>query len=89
MMMPDQGQGQSPQLAALMQQLQPPQDQGTDGSYGGGDPLQALQQCIQDVHGLAATLPNAQHTQMAIQALGILTKIQSDLMAEKNGGGAQ
>lgn len=85
MMMPDQG--QSPQLAALMQQLQAP-DQGSDqgGDYGGGDPLQALQQCMQDLHGLIATMPDANHTQMVTQALGILAKIQSDLMPSKQGG---
>lgn len=88
MMMGDQ---QSPQLAALMQQLGgggAPDQSGGD-QYGGGDPLQALQQCMQDLHGLVATMPDAQHTQMVLQALSILSKVQTDLMQPKNGGGAQ
>ena len=85
-MMPEQGQSQN--LSALMQQLQGSPDQGGGESYGGGDPLESLQQCIQDLHGLIATMPDAAHTQMVTQALGILTKIQSDLMSQKPGGSA-
>jgi len=49
------------------------------------DPLQTLQECIQAVHSLLTALPDAAHTQMATQALAILTKIQRDLMAEGQG----
>lgn len=61
----------------------PPPD--TD-STGKPTPLSATQDCIQDLHELLTLLPDPVHTQMATQALQILTKIQSDIMRPKGGG---
>lgn len=86
---------QSPQIAALMQQLSqtppdqgqgaPPPDASGGGGGGGGDPLSAVQQCIQDIHGLAAIVKDPNDTQAVVQALGILTKVQSNMMATQKG----
>jgi hypothetical protein len=43
------------------------------------DPLAALQNCIQDLHGLMAVMPDAQHTALIHQAMAPLLKIQSEL----------
>lgn len=52
----------------------------------GEDPLSYLQECIDGIHHLVTQLPDAGHTQMAVQALAILTKIQRDLMGAQAGG---
>lgn len=85
MMYGDQGGGDPAQLQALLQQLGGGQASPDQVEQGGSDPLAALQQVIQDMHTLVSTLPDSQHTQMAVQALGILTKIQADLMPSQKG----
>jgi hypothetical protein len=50
-------------------------------------PLDYLQECIQGIHQLVSELPDPGHTQMATQALAILTKIQRDLMTQQQGQG--
>lgn len=51
--------------------------------YSGGDPVQALQSCIQDLHQLMAVMPDAKHTQMINQALAPLLAIQAELTQAK------
>ena len=87
-----QGGDPSPQIAALLSQLGPAGggDQGApapdDGSSGGGsDPLAAVQSCIQDLHGLAGVVKDPENTQAVVQALGILTKVQTSLMNAQKG----
>ena len=85
-----QGGDPSPQIAALMQQLQntppdggaPPESGAEDG---GGDPLSAVQSCIQDLHQLASVVKSPEDTQAVVQALGILTKVQSNMMNAQKG----
>lgn len=69
----------------------PPQPPGDSPDRAGGprDPLEATKATIQDVHSLIATLPDPAHTQMATQALAILTKIQRDLMGTKSSAAQQ
>lgn len=65
-----------PQLAAMMQQAGP--DEGE--SAGGEDQLQTLQEIMQDLPRLIATLRDPQDTQDAIGCLQVLAKIQTRLM---------
>lgn len=68
---------------------QPPPGGEEEGAGGlPKDPLDASQQVIQDLYSLISVLPDANHTQMATQALGILTKIQKDLMSDSGQGAA-
>ncbi|MEM3050403.1 MAG: hypothetical protein QXT42_06765, partial [Thermoplasmata archaeon] len=53
------------------------------------DPLDALQSVIQQLHSVIGLLPDAMHTQMAVQALSILVRIQRDLMQGGERGGSQ
>ena len=84
-----QGGDPSPQIAALLSQLGPAGgDQGApapDASGGGSDPLAAVQSCIQDLHGLAGVVKDPENTQAVVQALGILTKVQTSLMNAQKG----
>lgn len=50
------------------------------------DPLAVLQECIQALPGVIASLPDPQDTQDAIKALQILAGIQTRLM--RGAGGA-
>jgi hypothetical protein len=53
---------------------------GGDESYSpGSDPLAMLQNCLNDLHGLMAAMPDAQHTALIHQAMAPLLKIQSEL----------
>lgn len=63
------------------------------GLEGGGqpeqqDPLQVLQECIQQLPKVIAALPDPQDTQDATQALLTLTKVQTRLMTKQQGSGA-
>lgn len=57
------------------------------GQEDPADPLQALQEVIQDVHHLITVLPDPGHTKIAAQCLTALTGIQRDLMAKQGPGG--
>ena len=59
-------------------------DQGEDQAE---DPLEVLQDCIQGLPKVIASLPDPQDTQDATQALLILTKIQTHLMARNQSQG--
>jgi len=48
------------------------------------NPLDVLQECIQALPGVIAALPDPQDTQDAVQALHILARIQTRLMARQN-----
>jgi hypothetical protein len=57
---------------------------------GGGappNPLDALQQVLQDLHALIAILPDPAHTRIASQCLTALAGIQKDLMQPAGPGG--
>lgn len=69
-------------LAALLGGGQDPQDQSETDSK---DPVQALQQAIQDVHELMALMPDAKHTQQIGQCLNGLLAVQSELSQAKQG----
>lgn len=56
------------------------QDQGSSQE----DPLQVLQECIQALPGVIAALPDPQDVQDAVQALHILSRIQTRLMKGQN-----
>jgi len=80
------GAGGGPQLPPLPAGLQ---DSGGPSPYP-KDPLEAVQTCINDLHSALPHLPDAQDTQDMTQALLILSRIQSRLMAPKGApGGAQ
>jgi len=54
------------------------------------DPLEAVQTCINDLHGAMVALKDPQDTQDIAQALLVLQRIQNRLMGPKGGqGGAQ
>jgi len=88
-----QGGDPSPQIAALLSQLGPAGGGDPSGGApapddsGGGasDPLSAVQSCIQDLHGLAGVVKDPENTQAVVQALGILTKVQTSLMNAQKG----
>src|SRR5262245_24709771 len=75
----------------------PPPDAGAAPPDGGGppggtlpdtaDPLQALQQVIQDLHTLISVLPDPKATAVASQCLAALTKVQTDMMGQGAGAG--
>lgn len=46
----------------------------------GADPLHELQDVIQGLHRLIATLPDPQATQVASQCLAALTRVQAQMM---------
>ena len=68
-----------------------PPDPNAGGGGGGGppNPLDALQQVLQDLHALIAILPDPAHTRIASQCLTALAGIQKDLMQPAGGGQAQ
>jgi hypothetical protein len=53
------------------------------------DPLNALQNCIQDLHGLMQVMPDAKHTQQIHQSLAPLLAIQSELSQASQGNPRQ
>lgn len=63
----------------------PPPDQ--DDKPGTRPPtaIEAVQDCIQDIHELMQVVPDAMHKQMVNQALAQLLKVQSDLMKPQGG----
>lgn len=72
------GGGVPPGLAAMLQQPQgAPQ----------ADPLSELQDAIHAVVSAMASLPGAQDTQDAAQALLVLSRIQTRLMQQQGPGG--
>jgi hypothetical protein len=58
---------------------------GGDAGGGSGDPVEALQNCIQDLHGLMQVMPDAKHTQMIHQAMAPLLAIQSEFSKASQG----
>lgn len=70
-----------PQLAALLAQA------GPDTDEQGAGQLQVLQEIMQDLPRLIATLTDPQDTQDAIGCLQVLAKIQTRLMGSR--GAAQ
>lgn len=52
----------------------------------GQDPLQVLQEVLNDVHRLIAVLPDPQDTQDAIQAMRVLAGVQTRLMSRQQQG---
>lgn len=52
---------------------------GGQDTYQSGNPIEMLQQCINDLHQLMQAMPDAKHTQMIGQALSILLGIQTEL----------
>lgn len=63
----------------------PPPDAGPEQP----DPLEALQQVIEDTHRLIAVLPDPKHTKIASTCLTNFAGIQADLMGQSGGGGGQ
>lgn len=58
----------------------------TEPDQGGQDPLQVLQEVLNDVHRLIAVLPDPQDTQDAVQALRVLAGVQTRLMSRQQQG---
>lgn len=59
---------------------------GGDQAYDQNEkPLEVLQDCINGLPKVIAALPDPQDTQDAVQALGILTRIQTRLMKSQGG----
>jgi hypothetical protein len=70
----------------LLAQLGVAGAQGQPGPYEGGtDPLTTLQQCIQQLPGVIAALPDPRDVQDATRALLILTQIQQRMMTPQQG----
>ena len=51
------------------------------------DPLDVLQECIQQVSKTISALPDPKDTQDAVKALGLLAGIQTRLMTQTQGPG--
>lgn len=85
--------GVDPQmLAQMLSQQAPPSGLGQDEDAAADqqeDPLQILQECIQQLPRVIAALPDPQDTQDATQALLTLTKIQTRMMRGGGTGGPQ
>lgn len=79
-----------PALAAMLAgHLRGPEPDGGGPENGpAGKGLPQLQDAIQAVHQAISALPDPMHTQMASQALAILTRVQRELMQPQPGNAA-
>jgi hypothetical protein len=80
-----------PQLEAALAQPPPagltPPEQGE--AQDQEDPLDVLQECIQNLPKVISALPDPQDTQDAVQALHILTRIQTRMMRQSGSSQGQ